>query len=926
VRHTTFSNLYSPSRYLSYRASRQLSFRSRIRLVIQVFWLLVWGIACFEIPPAQASNHTVRFAVIGDYGQDGQPELDVLNLVKSWTPAFIITVGDNNYICGYDLTIDANIGKSYQEFIHPYLGTYGPGDPTNNRFFPSLGNHDWGECDGNQGDVPPYQGTIVPYLNYFTALPGNQRYYDFSRAGLMHLFAIDSDAREPDGVTSTSTQALWLQTRLASSTEPWKVVYFHHSPYTAGLYISESLQKDYMQWPFEAWGANAVLSGHSHSYERITMGNIPYIVNGLGGNFDVGITPLGPPLPGTIIQYENDHGAMLVQASPTCLNFRFIDRVGTQQDTYTLYRLSQNPSETPSANPNPPVDYYVRDWTDSPTSGDTGIVPSTHPEFYTTSDVWNRQSNAPGAFNANNQPQNEDPKNGPAAAGDNFAFARIHRNTCGNGPAEPVTARFLYSEFGTGSNFQTAGSASGAVINFAAETATTPDSVRTMAAGQSWHLPTTSSTHLCLATEISTALDPSGPTLLGHAPGWPTTDTMVLDDNNKAQRNMGVYHTLTSGRWSFYAIAHNAAIYKRSMTLRYKVPPHLMKSKVRVEVINPNKIPLRPEGRPLPEDQRPPETLTQTSTSYIEAFQSGNTILLENMQPGENRWIGVTFDFVNGKWGESLPVSFFEVVDNKTVNGFLVAAAPAPWNIVSRDILKFHASVFARLGDLFEIANAKEQNVDTIRFLQMDKITEQDYIRMLRHQISAVSDIIADLLKSQRSNDDFGIRAELKSLAGAIQEGAVFRALPAHSTFLHKLDASLTMLQKSKGDPADILQNVVWQTDLYTKLPPQKALHCSKRPHSGEGEKIEAGDVVVESREFRKAYETRKITNDDYPSLISNLLPCFRETAKEFGSKVSLEEDIANMVKSLNSPVALQRSHYGYLLKLQSVVKKPKKP
>src|SRR5690349_1319159 len=40
---------------------------------------------------------TVRFAVIGDYGEAGQPEHDVATLVHSWTPDFVVTVGDNSY-------------------------------------------------------------------------------------------------------------------------------------------------------------------------------------------------------------------------------------------------------------------------------------------------------------------------------------------------------------------------------------------------------------------------------------------------------------------------------------------------------------------------------------------------------------------------------------------------------------------------------------------------------------------------------------------------------------------------------------------------------------------------------------------------------------------------------------------------------------
>jgi tartrate-resistant acid phosphatase type 5 len=52
-----------------------------------------------------------------------------------------------------------------------------------------------------------------------------------------------------------------------------------------------------MQWPFAAWGATAVLAGHDHDYERLTVGGLPYFVNGLGGEGQVAFT--GPPLAGS---------------------------------------------------------------------------------------------------------------------------------------------------------------------------------------------------------------------------------------------------------------------------------------------------------------------------------------------------------------------------------------------------------------------------------------------------------------------------------------------------------------------------------------------------------------------------------------------------------------------------------------------------
>ena len=125
---------------------------------------------------------TVRFAAVGDYGVANSNELAVANLVRSWNPDFIITLGDNNYPDGTASTIDSRIGQYFHDYIYPYTGTYTPGSTTN-RFFPALGNHDW------------IASGALPYLNYFS-LPNNERYYTFTQ-GPVEFFVMDSDSLEP---------------------------------------------------------------------------------------------------------------------------------------------------------------------------------------------------------------------------------------------------------------------------------------------------------------------------------------------------------------------------------------------------------------------------------------------------------------------------------------------------------------------------------------------------------------------------------------------------------------------------------------------------------------------------------------------------------------------------------------------------------
>lgn len=312
------------------------------------------------VSPSESLAQKIRFAVIGDYGsaadKGAEAEQQVADMVKSWNPSFIITVGDNNYGCGASNTIVQNIGNYYCDFI------YNPGAPAGqvctgraandktNYFFPSLGNHDW------------YTPNAQPYLDYFTQLPGNKRYYDFVQ-GPVQFFALDSESidgcqgdeeetpkkcsqtpycpEEPDGSDKYSKQALWLKAALTKSKSPWKLVFFHRPPYSCGAAAA------WMRWPFEKWGVNAVLAGHHHVYERIvrkSYPNFPYFVNGVGGIHLAKCHPHNvkknfPPNKFEAVNITKYHGAMLVEASDTEIVFKFyiVDgQNGTVKDTCTL--------------------------------------------------------------------------------------------------------------------------------------------------------------------------------------------------------------------------------------------------------------------------------------------------------------------------------------------------------------------------------------------------------------------------------------------------------------------------------------------------------------------------------------------------------------------------------------------------------------
>ena len=61
-------------------------------------------------PGAALDETPFRFAIIGDYGEDGPDEAAVAAMVAGWNPDWVVTTGDNNYPSGSALTIDPNIG------------------------------------------------------------------------------------------------------------------------------------------------------------------------------------------------------------------------------------------------------------------------------------------------------------------------------------------------------------------------------------------------------------------------------------------------------------------------------------------------------------------------------------------------------------------------------------------------------------------------------------------------------------------------------------------------------------------------------------------------------------------------------------------------------------------------------------------------
>jgi hypothetical protein len=266
---------------------------------------------------------SVKFAVLGDTGTGDDHQLAVAQALFSHRAKFpfefVLLTGDNLY--------GSENPRDYErKFSIPYKPLLDAGV----KFYASLGNHD----NPNQRLFKPFN------MN-------GERYYTFKPAGASaRFFALDSNYID-------DKQLEWLDKELAASGSDWKIMFFHHPPYSSGeTHGSAELERERLEPIFVKHGVNVVLNGHEHFYERLKpQKGIAYFIIGNSAKLrrgDIRKTEL------TARGWDDGRAFLLMEIDGDELHYQAIAQTGRTIDGGVLYRVEKSEA-TPDRSTQPVV-------------------------------------------------------------------------------------------------------------------------------------------------------------------------------------------------------------------------------------------------------------------------------------------------------------------------------------------------------------------------------------------------------------------------------------------------------------------------------------------------------------------------------------------------------------------------------------------
>ncbi|MCP5517226.1 MAG: metallophosphoesterase family protein [Verrucomicrobiales bacterium] len=280
------------------------------------------------------ANGPITFMLTADVGSGRVEQYAIARVLRDEAPDLVLMAGDLVYPGFTPARADF---RWFSVYARQLLST---------PFLVVAGNHDvlYGGANGFYDEFR-MPANSVPAADHAAAGTGPQHYYSFDH-GDAHFVGLYVPLMSGlFGLKPGSSQLAWLESDLAATDKPWKIVFLHHPLLSSGPHryddldfngVHDVLDLTRVLLPvLEAHGVQLVFSGHDHLYERLVpVRGVQCVISGGGGG-----TPYGS---GTREPAGNRlwsrHHCVHVAIDGDSLTLRALDREGREFDRFHLQR------------------------------------------------------------------------------------------------------------------------------------------------------------------------------------------------------------------------------------------------------------------------------------------------------------------------------------------------------------------------------------------------------------------------------------------------------------------------------------------------------------------------------------------------------------------------------------------------------------
>jgi acid phosphatase type 7 len=210
-------------------------------------------------------------------------------------------------------------------------------DGTYSKFMQSY-DASWGRLRTLSRPVPGNHEYLTPnatgYFTYFGAAGGDptKGYYSYD-IGDWHIIALNSACAFVGGCLAGSPQTVWLENDLAAHQNLCTLAYWHEPRFSSGVHGDDD---SFGRWWLDLYnaGAEIVLNGHDHQYERLApqdpdqnpvANGIREFIAGTGGEEH---EPVGVPVPNSEITNTDTFGVLKLTLRSSGYDWQFVPESG----------------------------------------------------------------------------------------------------------------------------------------------------------------------------------------------------------------------------------------------------------------------------------------------------------------------------------------------------------------------------------------------------------------------------------------------------------------------------------------------------------------------------------------------------------------------------------------------------------------------